>query len=293
MERHIRRWEDWRLLLQSLEPQCIESIWKALKTEDWHFGKHIPMLLSLKTLCQQTVLKKWYITKPETSCIKRFVHRHVCHQRLGFQGVPHEEPQQDEANSRKRYIGRAVHEIMLHPNNDALIAELRRNTPYTHFSEESKQMIHTLGHVESFELCQVSQDSMSPLYELLDGRNYLFWLRYLLYSPSSQSKRVQTGEHGKPKKLWKRRKRRVTNLFLHRFQKQEFYRNSQTCVKSCSPPWACAASVWLIHVTFCGCGSHHSSNTQHRLTRRFKQRRRFARDHSWLNRPRSRPNANK
>ena len=38
-----------------------------------------------------------------------------------FQGVPHEEPLEDEANSRTRYIGSFVHEIMLHPNKDALI----------------------------------------------------------------------------------------------------------------------------------------------------------------------------
>ena len=55
---------------------------------------------------------------------------------LRFQGVPDEEPQQDEENSRKQYIGSLVHAIMFHPNKDALISELQSNTPRTPFSEK-------------------------------------------------------------------------------------------------------------------------------------------------------------
>ena len=56
---------------------------------------------------------------------------------LRFQGVPDEEPQQDEENSRKQYIGRFVHAIVFHPNKDALISELQSDTPRTPFSEKS------------------------------------------------------------------------------------------------------------------------------------------------------------
>ena len=79
---------------------------------------------------------------------------------LRFQGVPHEELQQDEDNSLKRYIGRLMHER--HPNKDALTAELQSNFPYTPFNEESTQMIHTQGNVEGLELYQISDKNQYP-----------------------------------------------------------------------------------------------------------------------------------
>ena len=44
--------------------------------------------------------------------------------------------------------GRFVHEILFLIQSDS---------PYTPFSEESKQMIHTRGDVGGFELCQISR----------------------------------------------------------------------------------------------------------------------------------------
>ena len=41
-----------------------------------------------------------------------------------------------------------VHEIMRHPNEDALIAGLQSN-PCTPLSKESKQMVHAQGKVET------------------------------------------------------------------------------------------------------------------------------------------------
>ena len=43
--------------------------------------------------------------------------------------------------------------IKNHDNKDALIAELRSKHPYTPFSEESTQMVHTMGNLECFEVC--------------------------------------------------------------------------------------------------------------------------------------------
>ena len=72
----------------------------------------------------------------------------------------------------------------------------------------------------------------------------------------------------------------------------------------CCSSWICLFSfVYLtsfgnglprsVGPALCRCGSHHSSNTQNQLTRKLKHKRRFARDHSILNRPRSRPTAHK
>ena len=75
---------------------------------------------------------------------------------LRFQGISRAEIEQDEEKSRKHCIGSFVQEMMLHPNKNALIAELQSNSPYTTFSEESKQMIYIQGNIEGFKLCQIS-----------------------------------------------------------------------------------------------------------------------------------------
>ena len=69
-----------------------------------------------------------------------------------IQGVLRAEVEQEEEKSWKQLTGRLVHWIMHHPNKDALIADLRSKHPYTPFSEESRQMVHTTGNLERFEL---------------------------------------------------------------------------------------------------------------------------------------------
>ena len=173
------------------EMHFVGSTCKVLKTEDYHFGKHILMLVPFTTLYQPTVfeqvvhtktgeildhkillsprlppkviLKSVWQVQDEGQVQQESTGRQVADQvtitpevGLRFQGVPHEEPQQDEENSQKRYIGRLAHGMMLHPNKNALIAEMQSNSPYTTFSEESKQMIHTQGNTEGFKLCQIT-----------------------------------------------------------------------------------------------------------------------------------------
>ena len=46
---------------------------------------------------------------------------------------------------------------------NALIPELQSNHPKTPFSEESKQMIHIMGNVEGFELCEISHQNINVL----------------------------------------------------------------------------------------------------------------------------------
>ena len=96
-----------------------------------------------------------------------------------FQGIPHEEVEQDEEESRKQYFGRFVSAIMNHENKDALIAELQSKHPYTPFSEELKRFIHTQGNVEGFELCDIFTKIQCPhcMKYLMEGL-VLVWLRY-------------------------------------------------------------------------------------------------------------------
>ena len=67
-----------------------------------------------------------------------------------IQSVSHGAVEQEE-DSRTRLIQRLVHQVKNHPNKNAWIADLHRNRPKNPLSEESKQMIHTLGNVECFD----------------------------------------------------------------------------------------------------------------------------------------------
>ena len=49
--REVPHWTKWKWL-----PECSLLDPPSQKKEDWHFGKHIPTLLSSATLCQATVL---------------------------------------------------------------------------------------------------------------------------------------------------------------------------------------------------------------------------------------------
>ena len=80
--------------------QCIGSICKVLKTEDWKVGKHIPMLLSLTTLYQADCLEKVVHTKTdEIRSLKKFTCRRVCHQKFPS-SVPGKFETKDKFNTR-------------------------------------------------------------------------------------------------------------------------------------------------------------------------------------------------
>ena len=71
-----------------------------------------------------------------------------------------------QSNKKKtdepRLIRSLVYQVKNHPNKYALIADLPSNRPYNPFSEESKQMVHTLGNVECFELWEISPGLQYP-----------------------------------------------------------------------------------------------------------------------------------
>ena len=103
---------------------------------------------------------------------------------------------EQEEESRKQCIGRLVSAIMNHVNNNAVIAEVQSKHLCSPFSEESKQMIHSLGNVENFKLCEKSLNiSMSLLSEMLDGRNCFLVIAVLVEFPQMQYGNV-TERHG-------------------------------------------------------------------------------------------------
>ena len=60
-------------------------------------------------------------------------------------------------------IASIVQAIVSHPDKSRLIAlEESSNNHHTPFSEQSKEMIHSSGNVEGFELCQLSERIQCP-----------------------------------------------------------------------------------------------------------------------------------
>ena len=128
----------------------------VLKTEDSSFGKRMPMhhLRRLEKWVQYTIAEISCRTlrlpprSPPKVCLNN-----ILQDEQESTGIP----VADQVTIRPEVdLGKLIHAIMFHPNKDALIAEWQSNTPYSLFSEESKQVVHTLGNVESFELCHIS-----------------------------------------------------------------------------------------------------------------------------------------
>ena len=72
-----------------------------------------------------------------------------------IQGVPRAAVEQRE-DHRMRVMRKPVRQVKNHPNKDPLIADLQRNRTCNPSGEESKRMIHNMGNVECFELCEIS-----------------------------------------------------------------------------------------------------------------------------------------
>ena len=88
--------------------------------------------------------------------------------RFKLSGVSHEEPDKTTKTRRKQDIGRLVQAVRLVQTTMLSVLELQSDSPFTPSSEESKHMIHSLGYVEGFELCQnLSPPSMSSVCEVL------------------------------------------------------------------------------------------------------------------------------
>ena len=77
------------------------------------------------------------------------------------QGLPYSTVEQQDT-TRKDVVKELIHQIETHPNREALKADLHQNQAYNPFSEKSKDMIHSLGNVEYFEMCEISAKIQCP-----------------------------------------------------------------------------------------------------------------------------------
>ena len=166
-------WHFWQtrsdaiILDNSVPADCLEKV-VDVKTEEIQYQK---IHLSPRLPRRIVVKSAWQVQK-EGQVQHEGSTGEPAEIDFRIQGISRAEVEQDEEKSRKHYLGRLVSAIMNHKKENALIAELQCKHPFTPFSEESKQMIHTLGKVEGFELCEISPKiSMSSSCEILDRRN--------------------------------------------------------------------------------------------------------------------------
>ena len=91
-------------------------------------------------------------------------------------------PQFSKKITRKEAVKRLIHQFETHPIRVAFKAEVRQNYAYNPFSEESQDMIQSVGNVEYCEMCEISKNSMSSLFDILDDKYLVLHLRNLLAS---------------------------------------------------------------------------------------------------------------
>ena len=71
-----------------------------------------------------------------------------------IQGIPHAAVEQEE-DDRTRLIRRLVHQVQIHPQTEMHQPPMRRVIATKNsFTEESQQMIHNMGNVDCFGLCE-------------------------------------------------------------------------------------------------------------------------------------------
>ena len=86
------------------------------------------------------------------------------------QGLLHSTVKQ-ENYTRNEVVKKLIHQVETHPYRDALKANLKHNQAYNPFTENSKNMIHSMVNVEYFEMCEISSKfSVLSLFDVLGER---------------------------------------------------------------------------------------------------------------------------
>ena len=76
-------------------------------------------------------------------------YRETCRSEIDFriQGLPHSTVQQQD-HTRKEAVQKLFHQFETHPNREALKADLTQNHEFNPLSEQSKEMIYSMGNME-------------------------------------------------------------------------------------------------------------------------------------------------
>ena len=80
-------------------------------------------------------------------------YRETCRGEIDFRihGLLHSAVQE-----RKEAVQKMIHQFETHPNKEALQADLKQNRAFNPFSEQSKEMIYSMGNMEYSEICEIT-----------------------------------------------------------------------------------------------------------------------------------------
>ena len=70
-------------------------------------------------------------------------------------GSPHSTIQKED-DVRRETVKKLIHQFETHPNRESLMADLNKNQKFNLLSEESKELIRSMGNTEYFELCEMT-----------------------------------------------------------------------------------------------------------------------------------------
>ena len=87
---------------------------------------------------------------------------------------------QQQEHTRKEAVQKLIHKFETHPNREALQADLKQNHAFNPFSEQSKEIICSMGNMKHCEICEITpkvQCHNCMTYWILHLRNMLATFR--------------------------------------------------------------------------------------------------------------------
>ena len=63
---------------------------------------------------------------------------------------------QEHDHIRIQAVPKLVHQLEAHPNKEALQADLKQHRAFNPFSEQSQEMIYSVGNMENFDFCEMT-----------------------------------------------------------------------------------------------------------------------------------------
>ena len=74
---------------------------------------------------------------------------------FNIQGLP-QSAVQEQDHTRKEAVQKLIHQFETHPNREVLKPDMKQNHAFNPFSEQSKEMIYSMGNMEYFEICEIT-----------------------------------------------------------------------------------------------------------------------------------------
>ena len=108
-----------------------------------------------------------------------------------IQGLLHSAVQEHD-HIRKEAVQKFIHQFETHPNKEALQADLKQNSAFNPFSDQSQEMIYSMVNMEYLKICEITpKHTMLQLYDILAERYCILHMRNMLETFRQSSKTKQ------------------------------------------------------------------------------------------------------